>query len=289
MAGRRMESAHVKPVEGWPVGQRIKCPKCGEPGVARVYTFKAKGKEYTYWVVNHKDSKCIIKRIEEPKPAAAGTAPITAFTEEVPAQAPAEVEGVEEAKPVEVPALKFAGPIPEGVDKTAWYAMVVAASWGSLRENPTEDNLRWFKNQARKVAARLGVPVEDVIPAVEAFARSPSEESKRRASEAVKFLVARILVAGTSSIESFAEEARARIEEAVRRIEEVSKVPEVRVSEMEYAVMHAVYRGKKTKEKREVAEKYGVPYGDMGEIARKAWERVFAPGRKIVVVEGQPA
>jgi uncharacterized membrane protein len=58
---------------------------------------------------------------------------------------------------------------------------------------------------------------------------------------------------------------------------------------MEYAVMYAVYREKKTEKKREVAEKYGVPYGDMGEIARKAWERVFAPGRKIVVVEGQPA
>jgi hypothetical protein len=97
------------------------------------------------------------------------------------------------------------------------------------------------------------------------------------------------MVASTAQIETFAEEARKRIEEAVRKIEEVSKVPEVRVSEKEYAVMYAVYREKKTEKKREVAEKYGVPYGDMGEIARKAWERVFSPGRKVVVVEGQPA
>jgi hypothetical protein len=155
--------------------------------------------------------------------------------------------------------------------------MVVAASWGSLRENPTEENLRLFKNQARKVAVRLGVPVEDVIPAVEAFARSPSDETKRRASEAVKFLVARIMVAGTSSIESFAEEARARIEEAVKRIEEVSKVPEVRVSSGDYAAVFAVFRQKK-KVPEEVRER-----------AYRVWEEVFSPGRKVVSVEGQPA
>jgi hypothetical protein len=274
-------AATVKPVEGWPVGQRIKCPKCGREGVARVYTIRAKGHEYVYLMVNHADGKCVIKRVSAREREAAGTAPITAFTEEVPAQAQVQVqveeEGVEEAKPVEVPALKFAGPIPEGVDRTAWYAMVVAASWGSLRENPTEENLRLFKNQARKVAVRLGVPVEDVIPAVEAFARSPSDETKRRASEAVKFLVARIMVAGTSSIESFAEEVRARIEEAVKRIEEVSKVPEVKVSSEEVRAMYAVFRQKK-KVPEEVRER-----------AYRVWDQVFSPGRKIVSVEGQPA
>jgi hypothetical protein len=285
VAGRQVVAATVKPVEGWPVGQRVKCPKCGREGVARVYTVRAKGHEYTYWMVNHADKKCVIKRVSAREREAAGTAPITAFAEgapaqvraQVPARAPAEVEGVEEAKPVEVPALKFAGPIPEGVDKTAWYAMVVAASWGSLRENPTEENLRWFKNQARKVAARLGVPVEDIIPAVEAFARAPSDETKRRASEAVKFLVARIMVAGTASIESFAEEARARIEEAVKRIEEVAKVPEVRVSSGDYAAVFAVFRQKK-KVPEEVRER-----------AYRVWDQVFSPGRKVVSVEGQPA
>ena len=268
-----MVAATVKPVEGWPVGQRVKCPKCGREGVARVYTVRAKGHEYTYWMVNHADGKCVIKRVSAREREAAGTAPITAFAEEAPAQVPEAVE----AGPAQVPALKFAGPIPEGVDRTAWYAMVVAASWGSLRENPTEENLRLFKNQARKVAVRLGVPVEDVIPAVEAFARSPSDETKRRASEAVKFLVARIMVAGTSSIESFAEEVRRRVEEAVQKIEEVAKVPEVKITSEEARAMYAVFRQKK-KVPEEVRER-----------AYRVWEEVFSLGRKIVNVEGQPA
>jgi len=270
-------AATVKPVGEWRVGERVVCPKCGREGKVGVTTFRAKGREYTYWVVNHPDArKCIIGKVPTAKPEAK-VAPVTAFAQAPAEEAPAQVPEAVEAEPAQVPALKFAGPIPEGVDRTAWYAMVVAASWGSLRENPTEENLRLFKNQARKVAVRLGVPVEDVIPAVEAFARSPSDETKRRASEAVKFLVARIMVAGTSSIESFAEEVRRRVEEAVQKIEEVAKVPEVKISSGDYAAVFAVFRQKK-KVPEEVRER-----------AYRVWEEVFSPGRKVVSVEGQPA
>jgi hypothetical protein len=286
-------AATVKPVEGWPVGQRIVCPKCGEPGVARVYTIRAKGHEYTYWMVNHADKKCVIKRVSAREREAAGTAPITAFAEETPARVQAraqvqvqvEEEGVEGAKPVEVPIYREWGPIPEGVDRAAWYSVKIAASWGSVRENPTEENFRRFANTARQIAARVGVPVEDAVAAVGAYVKAVAEgvsedeveRAKIRANEAVKFVIARIMVASTAQIESFAEEARARIEEAVRKIEEVAKVPEVKVSSEEARAMYAVFRQKK-KVPEEVRER-----------AYRVWDQVFSPGRKVVSVEGQPA
>jgi polyhydroxyalkanoate synthesis regulator phasin len=50
---------------GWPVGQRVICPKCGREGKAGISTFKAKGRKYVYYVVNHADArKCIIARAD---------------------------------------------------------------------------------------------------------------------------------------------------------------------------------------------------------------------------------
>jgi hypothetical protein len=50
----------------WPVGQKIVCPKCGREGKAGISTFKAKGHEYTYLVVNHSDGKkCVIARADK--------------------------------------------------------------------------------------------------------------------------------------------------------------------------------------------------------------------------------
>jgi hypothetical protein len=277
-----VESAHVKPGEEWPVGQRVKCPKCGREGVARVYTIRAKGHEYVYAVVNHADGgKCVIKRIggsrAEPKPAAA-PAPITTFAQEAPSARTVE----EEVAPAAAPIYREIGPIPREVDRAAWYASKVAASWGSVRENPSEENFRYFANTARQIAVRVGVPVEDAITAVEAYVKTASEaeserereQAKIRANEAVKFVVARIITASTPEIASFAEEARKRVEEAVKRIEEAARIPEVKVSKEDYAAMFATFR-----QKKKVAE----------EARRRAytkWEEVFAPGRKIVNVEG---
>jgi len=278
-------AATVKPVGEWRVGERVVCPKCGREGKVGVTTFRAKGREYTYWVVNHPDArKCIIGKVPTAKPEAK-VAPVTAFAqapaEEAPAQVPVEEERVEEVKPVEraveVPIYREWGPIPEGVDKAAWYSTKIAASWGSVRENPSEENFRYFANTARQIAVRTGVPVEDAIAAVEAYVKTRSAQAKIRANEAVKFVIARIMVASTAQIETFAEEARKRIEEAVRKIEEVSKVPEVKISSGDYAAVFAVFRQKK-KVPEEVRER-----------AYRVWEEVFSLGRKIVNVEGQPA
>jgi hypothetical protein len=124
---------------------------------------------------------------------------------------------------------------------------------------------------------RTGVPVEDAIAAVEAYVKTRAEQAKIRANEAVKFVIARIMVASTAQIETFAEEARKRIEEAVKRIEEVSKVPEVKITSEEYSAMFEVFRRKK-KVPEEVRKR-----------AYEKWDQVFSPGRKVVSVEGQPA
>ena len=263
-----MVSANVKPVEEWRVGEHVTCPRCGKVGKVAISTFRAKGKEYTYWVVNHPDKrKCVIERVGGPK-AEAKAAPITAFTkvpeEEVPAQVPEAVEAV--------PVFKEWGPIPSEVDRAAWYSTKIAASWGSVRENPSEENFRYFANTARQIAVRVGVPVEDAIAAVEEYVKTRSEQAKIRANEAVKFVIARVITASTPEIASFAEEARKRIEEAVKRIEEAAKVPEVRVSKEDYAAMYAVFRVKKK-----------VPE-DARRRAYEAWDRVFAEGRKIMSV-----
>ena len=63
----------------------------------------------------------------------------------------------------------------------------------------------------------------------------------------------------------------------MRRIEEVSKVPEVRVTSEDYAAMYAVFRRKESLPK------------EVRERAYRKWEEVFSPGRKVVSVEGQPA
>ena len=304
-----MESANVKPVEEWPVGQRIECPKCGEPGVARVYTIRAKGREYTYWVVNHKDRKCIIKRIEGPKPEAAGTAPTATFAQEAPAQVPVEEERVEAERRVEVPGLRALEEVRGAVNRYGWYAFLVGRCWGAVtaaveRDTP-EGAVSHFRNQARKLIERLGIPAEEAVTAVEAYAKNPSNEGKRVASEKAADLVKQVCWILADAVaaavqkqaapqpafdaktfaEAVAEEVRKRVEETVK----TAQVPEVVISEREYAVMHAVYRGKTTEEKRKVAAKYGIPEAEMGKIARGVWDRVFAPGRKIVVVEGQPA
>jgi hypothetical protein len=304
-----MVSANVKPVEEWRVGEHVTCPRCGRVGKVAISTFRAKGKEYTYWVVNHPDKrKCVIERVGGPK-AEAKAAPITTFAEEGPAQVPVEEERVEAERRVEIPGLRALEEVRGAVNRYGWYAFLVGRCWGAVTaavEGDTpEGAVSHFRNQARKLIERLGIPAEEAVAAVEAYAKNPSNEGKRVASEKAADLVKQVCWILADAVaaavqkqaapqpafdakafaEAVAEEVRKRVEEAVK----TAQVPEVVISEREYAVMHAVYRGKRTEEKRKVAEKYGIPEEKMGEVARSVWDRVFAPGRKIVVVEGRSA
>ena len=303
----------------------MECPKCGEEGVAAVDRFTAKGREYYYVVVRHfkgdKVRRCVIRRYEPPReqPAPASGAAVEEFFraaveerravrgEEVarpqpqaPSPQPVEARAVEEevggeaperaaAGAVEVPPFREFGPVPRSVDKAAWYIAKFAASWGSVRENPSEENFRRFVGTAHQVRERVGVEVADAVEAVERYVRAvrggAGEQAvataKADANDKVKRVVVRVIVANTEPFESyaegyvkvFAEEARKRIEEAVKRIEEVGKVPEVKVSKEEYAVMFEVFRRKKS-----------VPR-EVREAAYRKWEEVFAPGAKVVRVE----
>jgi len=282
-------AARVSGTESWPVGQHVKCPRCGREGKAGISVFKAKGREYTYYVVNHADArKCVIGRVRGPKAEVPTVKPITEFVEtpaakvEIPApEVPVLKVPAPEAPVSEVPAavekvppvFKEVEAIPSGVDRAAWYALKIAASWGSVRENPSAENLQLFSRTARQVAQRVGVPVEDAIAAVQYYVETKTEQAKVMANEAVKRVLARVIVANTAAFETFAEEARRRVEEAVKRIEELSKVPEVRVSAEEVKALYATFR-----QKKKVSE-------EVRERAYKAWETLLSPGRKLVIIE----
>jgi hypothetical protein len=303
-------------------GERVECPKCGEVGVAAVDRFTAKGRVYYYVVVRHFEGdrvrRCVIRRYEPPReqPAPAQARAVEEFFraaveerravrgEEAarpqprapapqPVAAPAVEEGAEEEAPgraVEVPPFREFGPVPPSVDRAAWYIAKFVASWGSVRENPTEENFRRFVSTAHQVRERVGVEVSDAVEAVERYVRAVREgageqavaAAKADANDRVKRVVVRVIVANTEPFESyaesyvkvFAEEARKRVEEAVRKIEEAAKMPEVSVSGEDYAAMFAVFRTKKRVEE------------GVRKRAYAKWDEIFAPGAKIVRVEG---
>lgn len=291
----------------------MECPKCSKVGVAAVDRFTAKGREYYYVVVRHfegdKVRRCVIRRYEPPREQAApasgaaveegrGVREVAAVgaQPQAPSPQPVEARAVEEEAPeravagvFEVPAFREFGPVPRSVDKVAWYIAKFVASWGSVRENPTEENFRRFVGTAHQVRERVGVEVADAVEAVERYVKAvrggAGEQAvataKADANDRVKRVVVRVIVANTEPFESyaesyvkvFAEEARKRVEEAVKRIEEVSKVPEVKVSKEEYTAMFEVFRRKKSMPK------------EVRDAAYRKWEEVFAPGAKVVRVE----
>jgi hypothetical protein len=321
-------------VPEWPIGETIACPVCGRPGKASITTAKGARERYVYRVVYHSATeRCIIKgavakvaatgevvRVEggrgrgAQRGAKEAATPVTAFAEEAPAQVqvqpparvqaqvqvqiPAEEGRVEAVKPVEVPGLRSLESLRKAVDQYGWYAFLVGLSWGAVRATvekvPPEEAVSHFRNQTRKLVGRLGIPVEEAVAAVEAYAKEPNEVSRRVASERAAALVKQLCwiladavaaavqrqaaaqpaIDPTALAEAVAEEVRRQVEEAVRRVEESVKIPEVRISGEEARAMYAVFRVKKS-----------VPE-EVRKRAYEAWDRVFAPGKKVVVVEG---
>jgi hypothetical protein len=196
----------------WVVGQEVVCPKCGTKGKVGIDTFTAKGRKYQYWTVRHyegsKVRRCVIGRVGESAPAV-GTAvevPVTAAgpktaveTVKVEVQAPAAGTVVEVPEP---PVFKDETPIPEEVDRVSWYITKVTASWGSFRENPSEDNMNRFIRTVNQVSQRVGIPAGDVIAATEYFYKVRSEKAKAVVNETVKRFVARIVIANTAHFAS---------------------------------------------------------------------------------------
>jgi hypothetical protein len=98
------------------------------------------------------------------------------------------------AAPPEPPKLKHAIPLPPKLDNVCWYVVKLAASWGSFRENPTEEGFQQLAKICKQVEERLGVPAEDVIAAADYYRRTLSGEAKAIANETVKQVCAQILL-----------------------------------------------------------------------------------------------
>jgi hypothetical protein len=183
-------------MRAWEVGQEVVCPKCGARGKVGVDKFRAKGRVYEYWTVRHYNGRsvkrCVVGRVE-------GSVPEVGTAVEVPVTAPAAGTVVEVPEP---PRFVDETPIPEEVDRVSWYITKVTASWGSFRENPSEDNMNRFIRTVNQVSQRVGIPAGDVIAATEYFYKVRSEKAKAVVNETVKRFVARIVIANTAHFAS---------------------------------------------------------------------------------------
>lgn len=313
-------------VAEWPVGQEVECPKCHERGLASVDRFTAKGEEYWYRTVIHYERvngkrrvrRCTIARataadiarvkaLRGAAPAAAATAKLEVGTEAGEA-AKAEAPREEVLRPVAALALppepKFErlAQLPPRLDNTMHYLVKVLGSHGAFKENPTPRNLSLLRERIEEVAERKGLEgAEEAlafvdylarvleaaqVPGVPAFeAGRAVQRAKGAANEALKRfmgqLVQRYALEFAAPLEAKARELEAR----ARRLEEenaklraeleaLRKVPVVRVSKEDYAAAWLAFRRKES-----------LPEG-VRRRAREVWDQVFAPGAKIVSVEG---
>jgi hypothetical protein len=95
---------------------------------------------------------------------------------------------------VEPPKLRHVIPLPPKLDNVCWYIVKLAASWGSFRENPTEESFQQLAKICEQVEERLGVPTEDVIATADYYRRTLSGEARGFVNETVKQVCAQILL-----------------------------------------------------------------------------------------------
>jgi len=310
----------------WPVGQEVECPKGHRRGLASVDRFTAKGEEYWYRTVIHyekRDGKRRVRRCTIARATAAdiarakalrGAAPAAAATAKLEVEEGARAEvpraevGVEALRPVAAlalppePKLERLAQLPPRLDNTLYYLGKVFGSYGAFKENPTPRNLSLLRERIEEVAERKGLEgAEEALAFVDYLAKvleavqvpgAPAFEAGRAvqrakgaANEALKRfmgqLVQRYALEFAAPLEQRAKELEARarqLEEENAKLraelEALRKVPTVRVSREDYAAMYEAFRRKKSLPK------------EVRDRAYKAWDRVFAPGAKIVEVEG---
>lgn len=313
-------------VAEWPIGQEVECPKCRKRGLASVDRFTAKGEEYWYRTVIHyerADGKRRVRRCTIARATAADIARVKALRGAAPAAAPAaklEVEegartevpraegGAEVLRPVErlalppTPKFERLAQLPPRLDNTVYYLEKVLGSHGAFKENPTPQNLSLLKKRIEEVAERKGLEgAEEALAFVDYLAKvleavqvpgAVAEEAQRvlgkakgAANEALKRfmgqLVQRYALEFAAPLEQRAKELEARVrqleEENARlraELEALRKVPTVRVSRGDYAAAWLAFRRKESLPK------------EVRDRAYEVWDRVFAPGAKIVEVEG---
>jgi hypothetical protein len=163
----------------------------------RVYEVKAGGRAYAYRMFIHYEAgrvkRCIVGR--------ADGSPLRS-RQRRPRRAAEEAEAPRPAVP--------AGALDEAA---AWYIVKASASWGSLRENPTDANLARFREALATLASRRHVSVDAALEAAEAYVATGSPRAKQAVNEALVALA--VSLAGASpqakpSQPSFRPEARPR-------------------------------------------------------------------------------
>jgi hypothetical protein len=145
------------------------CPRCGRPGRVRVYEVRAGGRTYAYRMFIHYEAGRVIRCIA----GRADGAPLRS-RQRRPRRAAAEEEAARPAVP--------AGALDEAA---AWHIVKVAASWGSLRENPTDSNLARFREALATLASRRHVNVDAALEAAEAYVATGSPRAKQAVNEAL--------------------------------------------------------------------------------------------------------
>ncbi|MCC6051233.1 MAG: hypothetical protein LM580_11025, partial [Thermofilum sp.] len=223
------------------VGVEVTCPKCGKRGKVGIDKFRAGDKEYFYWTVRHYEGRrvrrCIVGRVEGAVPAVetrgetvqASRGAGAVETPKPAVQAPAEPGvGVEGPRVVGWRVEEFAveESIPEWERKAWWYVVKVNASWGSFRENPSEENFKRFVNTVQDIAQRVGVPCHYVMTAAEHFYKTKSGVATGAVNNAMQWFSRSIMEAmkrqakGTET----AVQAAPVAPQPVFNIEEVRKV-----------------------------------------------------------------
>ena len=246
------------------VGEEVTCPKCGKVGRVGIDKFRAGDKEYFYWTVRHYEGRrvrrCIVGRAEGPAPAVeargeAVQAPRETKAVEVPEPAPqaqaepsAEV-GVPRVVGWRVEEFAVEESIPEWERRAWWYVVKVNASWGSFRENPSEENFKRFVNTVQDIAQRVGVPCHYVMTAAEHFYKTKSGVATGAVNNAMQWFSRSIMetmkrqAKGTETAVQAAqtapqpsvsvEEVRKVVREEVAKAVETIRIPQVQETRVE--------------------------------------------------------
>jgi hypothetical protein len=145
------------------------CPRCGRPGRERVYEVRAGGRTYAYRMFIHYEAGRVIRCI-------AGRAD----------GSPLRSRQARPRRAVEAEAARGAA-VPTGAldEAAAWHIVKAAASWGSLRENPTDSNLARFREALATLASRRHVNVDAALEAAEAYVATGSPRAKQAVNEAL--------------------------------------------------------------------------------------------------------
>jgi len=284
-------------VEGFRVGEKVTCPKCGKEGVVALERVGAKGHRYVYVAVRHygppewRARKCYIMRVEGGAAPAKPVAPQAAPKPREPVKAREEPE-----PPKRIPSVPESQPDEREYDRIAWYITKFNIAWGAVRAAPSEDTYQTFVNVAKQVSERVGVDTSTAVGAVTKFYAERSKDAVIAATtavkEVVKAMVAKMAQVAevpsgpvevpqpTIDVESIREIVREEVERAVNAVfsqvasqmMEKEEVEEVVIDAATYSIVQRVFRGKHKTSQEERQKAYEV------------WDKVFREGRKIVDV-----